>query len=281
MLRLHSNPPVMTRFQAQYETIGNWESKWESTENLSSSMPFGIPRETLGDSWLCRLCYPESSTLASISTTSWIQRISAVARLGIRFSDVDPRWSMLIHVDPLFYSVLMILMFFMIFITTVYLFLLSGSLFSFNRKFSFTGAKIWPQQSVLVKRPVGGNLLLDSLAQWNLRAWWPRDERFIALLDWHPMTHPIRTFGWPRKGTQNPSVFFVWLSRCVEMCALSESLKFEAGTKLKHLQQCSGRLRDTQFVSASHPLAWCDGVISKKPQRTFQESGYRFQKLQK
>lgn len=48
-----------------------------------------------------------------------------------------------------------------------------------------------------------------------------------------------------------PSDFFGWLSRCVEMCALSGSLNFE-GTKLKHLQQCSGRLRDTQLGICWH-----------------------------
>ena len=230
MLRLHSNP-VMTRFQAQYGTIGTigtWESKWESTENLSS-MPFGIPRETLGDSWLCRLCYPMNP--------------KNLCR-GAVGHPLFWCWSMLIHVDPLFYSFLMFLWFLLLFLL---LLLLSGSLLSFNRKFSFNGAKIWPQQSVLVKRPVGGNLLLDFLAQWNLTAWWPRDERFWIGIRYHPMT----LSDGPERG-HFPSDFFGWLSRyCVEMCALSESLNFE-GTKLKHLQQCSGRLRDTQLGICWH-----------------------------
>lgn len=247
------NPPVMTRFQPQYGTIGTWESKWESTENLSSKMPFGIPCETLGDSWLCYPMNPKNFCRGAV---------------GHPLSIVDPCWSSFLFCSDVFMIFITILIYLFIYIYIYCLdpcFPSTGIFLSTAPRSDRSNQCLWSGQSVAIccwtswlneiSRPGDLEMSRSGLASDD-----SSDSHFRMISE----------------SGHFPSDFFGWLSRCVEMCALSESLNFEAGTKLKHLQQCSGRLRDTQLVSASHPLAWCDSVISKKPQRTFQESGYRF-----
>lgn len=151
---------------------------------------------------------------------------------------------MLIHVDPCWSSFLFFSDVFMIFITisiTIVIVWIPAFLqpeVFFQRRQDLTAAISACEAASRWQSAAG---LLGSMKSHGLVT-----SRW-ALLDWHPISSDD-TFGWPRKGTLSEWFFRMAFAL---LCALSESLNFE-GTKLKHLQQCSGRLRDTQLGICWH-----------------------------